>query len=135
MDRNAPAPRMARRKTQMTRFDALRRKFTLLLQWPGGKEILMFSCHLIGVAACAQTRLPGEAPPNNLPAQKIGPNDLIAVSIYDSPEFTRTIRVGEDGQIRFPMLKRPINAMGLLPSQLEVSIRQALEKEDLIVDP
>ena len=28
----------------------------------------------------------------NLPIQKIGPDDLIAVSVYDAPELTRTLR-------------------------------------------
>ncbi len=54
----------------------------------------------------------------NLPAQKIAANDLIAVSVYDSPELTRTVRVGGDGRIRLPMLKQRIVAEGLLPGQL-----------------
>ena len=32
----------------------------------------------------------------NLPQQSIGANDLIAVSVYDAPELTRTVRVGAD---------------------------------------
>jgi polysaccharide biosynthesis/export protein len=73
--------------------------------------------------------------PVNLPAQPIGPNDLISVSVYDAPEFTRAVRVGADGQIRFPMLKSKIKALGSLPSDLETSIAEALAVEDLIVDP
>jgi polysaccharide export outer membrane protein len=73
--------------------------------------------------------------PANLPAQPIGPNDLISVSVYDAPEFSRAVRVGADGQIRFPMLKSTINAEGQLPSALEQSIAGALAAEDLIVDP
>ena len=53
----------------------------------------------------------------NLPAQRIGPDDLIGLSVYDSPEFTRTIRVGPDGTIRLPMLKQRIKADGLMPSE------------------
>jgi polysaccharide export outer membrane protein len=71
----------------------------------------------------------------NLPAQKIGPNDLIAVSVYDSPELSRTVRVGADGAIRLPMLKRRIQADGLLPGALETAIAEALQAEQLIVDP
>lgn len=71
----------------------------------------------------------------NLPAQEIGPNDLIAVSVYDSPELTRTIRVSADGTIRLPMLKRRIKAQGLLPQALEAAIADALQAEQLIVDP
>jgi polysaccharide export outer membrane protein len=71
----------------------------------------------------------------NLPAQKIGPRDLIAVQVYASPELTRTVRVGADGLMRLPMLKQPIKAEGLMPSELETAIAAALREEDLIVDP
>jgi len=46
----------------------------------------------------------------NLPAQAVGPNDLIAVSVYDAPELSRTIRIGTDGMIRLPMLKQPLSS-------------------------
>ena len=71
----------------------------------------------------------------NLPAQEIGANDLIAVSVYDQPEFTRSVRVSADGFIRLPMLERRIEAEGLLPSELETSIAEALRAEEILVDP
>jgi polysaccharide biosynthesis/export protein len=82
------------------------------------------------------------APPNpvenlngNLPAQVIGADDMITLSVYDSPEFSRSIRVGPDGNIRMPMLKQKIKAQGLLPNELEVVIASALVEEKLLVDP
>ena len=71
----------------------------------------------------------------NLPAQRIAANDLIAVAVYDSPELTRTIRVGADGGIHFPMLKKRIQADGLMPAQLETVIADELKAEDILVDP
>ena len=71
----------------------------------------------------------------NLPAQKIGPRDLIAVQVYDSPELTRTVRVGDDGVIRLPMLKQRIKAEGLLPGDLETVLAKALEEEGLLIQP
>jgi len=71
----------------------------------------------------------------NLPAQRIGADDLLVVSVYDSPELTRTVRVGSDGNIRMPMLKHSIKAEGLMPSELETAVCQALKDEELIVDP
>lgn len=71
----------------------------------------------------------------NLPAQKIGANDLIAVSVYDQPEFTRSVRVSADGFIRLPMLERRIEAEGLLPNELETRIAEALRGESVLVDP
>ncbi len=71
----------------------------------------------------------------NLPAQIIGPDDMIMLSVYDSPEFTRTVRVGPDGLIRLPILKQRVKAEGLLPAQLELAVADALMEEKLLVDP
>jgi len=76
-----------------------------------------------------------EAATVNLPAQKIGPRDLIAIQVYDSPELTRTVRIGADGLIRLPMLKQHIKAEGLMPSDLESALAQALEEEGILVEP
>jgi polysaccharide export outer membrane protein len=67
--------------------------------------------------------------------EKIGRDDLVGISVYDSAELTRSVRVGTDGNIRLPMLHRPISAAGLLPSELEVSITDALVEENVLVDP
>jgi polysaccharide export outer membrane protein len=71
----------------------------------------------------------------NLPMQKIGPNDLIAVSVYGAPELTRTVRVGSEGGIRLPMLKQRVRAEGALPGELETLIAEALTAERILVDP
>jgi polysaccharide export outer membrane protein len=87
-------------------------------------------------AAAAQTRgafTDITAP--NLPAQRIGPDDLIAVNVYDAPEFTRTLRVGSDGFIRLPMTDRRIKAQGSLPADLETAIAAVLRADELVVDP
>jgi polysaccharide biosynthesis/export protein len=72
---------------------------------------------------------------SNLPAEKLAANDLIAVSVYDAPELTRTLRIDPDGTITLPMLSKPIVARGLLPRQLERAIAAALEKAQILVDP
>lgn len=71
----------------------------------------------------------------NLPAQAVGPNDLIAVSVYDAPELSRTIRVGSDGFIRLPMLTQRIKAEGLYPVDLESAIGLAIQDENILVNP
>ena len=77
----------------------------------------------------------GEPPGANLPAQPVGAADLLAVSVYGAPELTRTVRVGEDGLIRLPMLHERIDARGLLPADLERRIADVLMDEGLLVDP
>jgi polysaccharide export outer membrane protein len=71
----------------------------------------------------------------NLPAQPVGPNDLLAICVYDAPELSRTVRVGADGYIRLPMMQRRIMAQGLLPSALETAIGSALREEQILIDP
>jgi polysaccharide export outer membrane protein len=94
---------------------------------------------LVGCASAQQTN-PNRAISTpeqgaNLPAQAVGPNDLIAVSVYDAPELSRTIRIGADGLIRLPMLKQQIKAEGLYPADLETAIAKALRDEQILVDP
>jgi len=72
---------------------------------------------------------------DNLPVEKIGQDDLLGITVYDSPELTRTVRVDPDGAIRLPMLKKPISAAGLLPNELESTITQALKDGNVLVDP
>ncbi|MEZ5398188.1 MAG: polysaccharide biosynthesis/export family protein [Bryobacteraceae bacterium] len=77
----------------------------------------------------AQERLP------NLPVQPIGPSDLIALSVYDAPELTRTFRVDTEGNLTLPMIKREIHAGGLLPADVEKLIATALAEEEILVQP
>lgn len=91
----------------------------------------------LAAPAWSQNQIPRAVPEigANLPAQAVGPNDLIAVSVYDAPELCRTVRVGADGFIRLPMLPQPIKAEGLLPAALENAIASALREYKILVDP
>ena len=48
------------------------------------------SCFLPIVSGQTRPTAAPETQGANLPAQAIGANDLIAVSVYDAPELTRT---------------------------------------------
>ena len=100
------------------------------------KALILSFVWLAGVAS-GQNRpaATAEVAGTNLPIQRIGTNDLVAVSVYDTPEFTRTVRVGADGYLRLPMIKQRIRAAGLMPEELESTIATALQEEGLIVDP
>jgi len=72
---------------------------------------------------------------SNLPVSKIGANDLLGITVYDSPELTRTARVSADGDIRLPMIKEHIRAAGLYPEELEKAIVTVLVSDKVLVDP
>jgi polysaccharide biosynthesis/export protein len=74
-------------------------------------------------------------PSSNLPLQRVGPEDLLGLNVYDAPELTRTVRVSAEGTIRLPMLKSPIRVSGLLPNEIEGLVTEALQREKLFVDP
>src|SRR2546421_1716096 len=74
-------------------------------------------------------------PASNLPLQRVGPEDLLGLNVYDAPEFTRTVRVSAEGTIRLPMLKSHIRVQGLFPNDIEILLAEALEREKLFVEP
>ena len=98
-------------------------------------------CLLLAALAAAQQPTPDRRPQDtgagsaNLPAQPLGANDLIAISVYDAPEFSRTVRVSEDGYIRLPMLKQRVKAEGMMPAAMEAAIGEALVREKLLIEP
>jgi len=92
---------------------------------------------LASAAALAQLRpQPMEdASKENLPSQKLGIDDLVAVSVYDAPELTRTVRVEADGAIHLPLLTNGVQAAGLFAHDVEASLVEALKSEQILVDP
>jgi len=96
---------------------------------------ILFAAVAISLSAQQRINLMEEAGKANLPAQRLGVDDLIAVSVYDAPELTRTVRVETDGTIHLPLLKNGIAASGLYPGKLEAGIASALKDEQILVDP
>lgn len=100
----------------------------------------VFACALTAGAQTTATPTPAAvtADPNpllNLPMQRVGPEDLLRLDVYDAPELSRSVRVSEQGTIRLPMLKDPIRVQGLMPTEIEVMVQEALQREKLLNDP
>jgi len=99
------------------------------------RTLLVASIFAALCAAQSPPNLMEDAGKANLPAQRLGVDDLVAVSVYDAPELTRTVRVETDGTIHLPLLKNGITATGIYPGQLESSIATELKDEEILVDP
>jgi polysaccharide export outer membrane protein len=92
---------------------------------------------MLALTARAQSRpaVMEDVGKTNLPTQKLGVDDLVAVSVYDAPELTRTVRVETDGTVHLPLLDEGIAAAGLMPRQLESAIASALKVGEIMVNP
>jgi polysaccharide export outer membrane protein len=99
------------------------------------KTSVLYIC----VALCcgAQVKPPPtpDSPLTNLPAYKIGPDDLLSINVYDAPELSKMVRVSSDGYVRLPMLKSRIKVAGAMPAQVEGAIIEQLEREEILVGP
>jgi len=72
---------------------------------------------------------------SDLPLQRVGPDDLLSISVADCPELTRHFRVLGDGTLTLPLLKEKLPVNKKLPSEIEVQISEALVREQLLVRP
>ncbi len=92
---------------------------------------------ILSAGAFAQVRpsIMDEVGKANLPALRLGIGDLVAVSVYDAPELTRTVRIEPDGTIHLPLIAEGVKAAGLMPRELEAGLTEALKSEEVLVDP
>jgi polysaccharide export outer membrane protein len=76
-------------------------------------------------------------PSHATPAEdyKIGPADVLEVSIPDAPEFGGKFRVSDSGFIEMPGVAKPISAEGQSSFELANSIRAALIDAKQLRDP
>lgn len=99
--------------------------------------LILIAAAISSVLAAQERPAPPPEQPvtSNLQVQKIGPNDLISLYVYDCPELSRTYRIPATGQLRLPMLKQMLRADGLFPNELEEKIAAALEQEQILIRP
>ena len=99
-------------------------------------SLILFSS-LIGTSVFAQAQAPGRAAPppqaalapSDPKAQegdyRIGPEDLLDISVWNNPPLSRTAPVRPDGMISLPLLN-DVQAAGLTPMQLRDTIAKRL---------
>ena len=83
----------------------------------------------------AGAEAPAISDSSNLSQERLGREDLISITVYDSPELTRNVRIDADGNIRLPMVRQRIPAPGSIPAELESAITAALVDEHVLVNP
>ena len=61
---------------------------------------------------------------------RVGPKDLLEISVFGLDELNKTVRISEDGKITLPLLGE-IEVEGLTKTELEVKLSQLLEEKYL----
>jgi polysaccharide export outer membrane protein len=75
------------------------------------------------------------APTKETPAEIIiGSGDLVEVSVYGAPEFTKQVRVADSGEISLPLIGT-VHVAGLALRQAELLIQQRLKEGGFFADP
>jgi polysaccharide export outer membrane protein len=66
-------------------------------------------------------------------AYRIGRSDILEITVWQSPDLTKTIEVESDGTIAYPILGK-LGVAGLTPQELEKKIREKLA-QGYVKDP
>jgi polysaccharide export outer membrane protein len=70
--------------------------------------------------------------PHDVP---VGTGDLLHVEVFDVPELSREVRVGDAGDISYPLIPGRIQAAGLTVYKLEEKLEQLLIDNGLVSHP
>ncbi len=97
----------------------------------GGRRAQLWAVAILaGVLLAAVLVVPGVARSQEY---RIGPLDVLRITVYGQDDLTRTVSVSPEGAIPFPLLG-DVPAAGLTPAQLEARLKDLLGK-DYLVNP
>ena len=67
-------------------------------------------------------------------ASSLRPGDVLEISVFRSSEFSKSVRIEEDGTFQFPLCGE-INAAGMTPKSVARELEKRLRDKKLITDP
>jgi polysaccharide biosynthesis/export protein len=97
-------------------------------------RLRVFRHHLLAVilvTACAPL---AAAAPDGPAAYVVGPNDVLAITVFDQPQLTGKYVVQADGTLTFPLLGR-LATNGLTMRQIEDEVRTRLASGGFLMQP
>jgi polysaccharide biosynthesis/export protein len=97
------------------------------------KRLCFFTLMLVLVSRLAVQAAPEQSPPtnNSLPvgvddSYRIGPEDILDISVWKNADLTKKVPVRPDGMISLPLVN-DVQAAGLTPLQLRDTLGKKLE--------
>jgi polysaccharide biosynthesis/export protein len=98
--------------------------------------LIVFLCVPFAVFAQAAQKAPVETNSHAaLEEYKVGPDDVLSITVTDSPEFGGKVRVSDTGTIAITGVDEPIKAEGLTAVELSHAIHDALVTAKQLRDP
>lgn len=85
-----------------------------------GAFFLIVSCAVMNARSAQDLEQP-----LTLSGYRIGPQDVIGITVWGHPELSGKFSIGADGKLTFPLLG-PLKAAGRLASEVEVELTQRL---------
>lgn len=65
----------------------------------------------------------------------VGPQDLLTISVLDSPELSREVRVAGEGTVGLPLLAERVRVAGLTLGQVEDLLKQKYQEGGILNQP
>lgn len=65
----------------------------------------------------------------------IGSSDLLRIEVFDVPDLSREVRVGESGYISLPLIPVKVKVAGLTPFQVEEKLTELMQVNGLVKNP
>jgi len=65
----------------------------------------------------------------------VGTGDLLHIEVFDVPELSRDVRIGDAGDISYPLIPKRIQVIGLTVFQLEEKMEKLLVENGLVSHP
>ena len=104
----------------------------------------IFSLAPLGAAAQSEVNQPASPSDStqssqvwtaNLGDEPVGAGDLVYITVTGSPEFTRSYRVSNNGDISIPLVPKPISVTGMTPTTIANAVSDALVRARILVAP
>lgn len=101
--------------------------------------VILMAAVLLAISGCAADRFRVDDPErqsvagltpmhgNDVMEYRIGPADVLSISVWNHQEMNQTVTVRPDGQVSFPLIG-DIPAVGLTPLELQGAMEKALGK-------
>jgi polysaccharide export outer membrane protein len=75
------------------------------------------------------------APGDPMGEYLIGPDDLLSISVLESPDLSRDVRVSSDGTVGLPLLAEHPHVSGLSLAQAEALLKKKYQESGILNDP